>query len=72
MSIEELAQLLQTMYDTAPLGYKVTMIHLFGIRYAEAIGSRARQIVAATDLPASYATEVSKGRKLARYVCCRE
>jgi len=37
MTITELAKILSDMYDNAAEGEKVTMIHLFGIKYAKYI-----------------------------------
>jgi len=47
------------------------MIHLFGIKYASEIRTLnvpIKRIVELANLPESYATEVSKGIKLAIYV----
>ena len=68
METRELAAALRTMYRAAPFGEKSIMATLFGIRYAEDIGSRALQIAVASGIGGSYATEIYKGKKLARYV----
>lgn len=34
MSLQQLADELREMYETAPRGEQVVMIHLFGIKYA--------------------------------------
>jgi hypothetical protein len=55
----------------APHGYQVANIHLFGIKYAEIIQKNhlcVKDIVVSSGLNPSYATEVSKGIKLSRYV----
>jgi 5-methylcytosine-specific restriction protein B len=73
----KLAQDLSKMYDNAPDGDKVAMIHLFGIRYAKEINENsitATAIIENTKLsngesiPSSYVTEINKGIRLAKYV----
>jgi hypothetical protein len=57
------------MYRGAPEGEKVAHIHLFGIQYASDLEYiPIRDVVIQAGLPDSYATEVSKGKKLAKYV----
>jgi len=71
MKTSELGRVLKEMYKSAPEGEAVTMIHLFGIKYAEIIISSeftAREIVTEAGLNDSYATEVRKGIKISRYV----
>lgn len=71
MTSRKLAQELADMYFNAPQGDKVTMIHLFGIRYAEKIeycGSSIQKIVKLDGIGDSYATEVHKGIRLSQYV----
>jgi len=70
MTKYELATILQQMYNNAS-NEKVTMIHLFGIKYAQEIKEikvSPKEIVTLAKLPESYKTEVSKGIKLAKYV----
>lgn len=71
MTINELGVILKEMYINAPQGYQVANIHLFGIKYAPVIlrsNFKVSDIVKASGLNPSYATEVSKGIKLSRYV----
>ena len=72
MTPQELADILSRMYREAPEGEATTMIHLFGVRYANEIrncGASVAEIVRLSALShTTYATEVSKGVKLARYV----
>lgn len=71
MTSEELAAVLSRMYVDAPYGESSTMIHLFGIRYADEIrkcGASVDKIVKWLEVPDSYAIEVRKGIGLARYV----
>ncbi|MCL2591790.1 MAG: HNH endonuclease [Defluviitaleaceae bacterium] len=71
LSKEELSSKLKNMYNSASEGEAVTMIHLFGIRYAKHIKKvkiSAASIVMAAGLHDSYATEVSKGIKLSGFV----
>ena len=63
------------MYDNAPDGDTVAMIHVFGIKYAEEIrisDTNPRQIAESSGIPASYVSEISKGVKLAKYVTLRK
>ncbi len=71
MTNYELAEILKKMYTESSSGEKVTMIHLFGIKYASEIrmlNVPIKRIVELANMPKSYATEVSKGIKLAKYV----
>lgn len=70
-NLDQLGMTLRRMYDSAPQGDKTTQIHLFGIKYAadiQAADVTAREIVLAAGMQKSYATEVSKGIRLAKYV----
>lgn len=61
-TIEELANILSQMYEEAE--NKTTAIHMFGLKYAEAIsnsGITAGKIVKASIIPDSYHVEVGKG-----------
>lgn len=71
MTENELGKILKEMYDNAPEGFKITNIHLFGIKYASIIidnNYKITDIVRASGIKQSYRTEVSKGIKLSRYV----
>ena len=71
MNENELGRILGDMYNHAEDGEKVTMIHLFGIKYAEEIresGIAAKDIAEAAKIQPSYGTEISKGVRLSRYV----
>jgi hypothetical protein len=71
MTINELGGILKRMYNSAPHGYQVANIHLFGVKYASIIlrnNYKVSEIINASGINSSYATEVSKGIKLARYV----
>ena len=66
-----LEQKLNSMYNNAEKGEKVSMIHLFGIMYAEEIkncGVSTKDIAKGANINESYGTEISKGVKLSRYV----
>ena len=74
MTPDELACTLSEMYHDAPEREATTMIHLFGIKYADEIrdcGAPVTEIVRLSSLPNTYSTEVSKGVRLARYVVPR-
>ena len=69
MTIKQLGRALRDMYDHAPVGDKKTTIHLFAIRYADELKNvPAKDVAVAAELPISYHTEISAGRRLARYV----
>jgi 5-methylcytosine-specific restriction protein B len=81
MTIVELAKKLSEMYENAPEGDKVAMIHLFGIRYSNEITKNnyvAGEIIKNTKLKngsqmnTSYQTEISKGVNLSKYVIDKE
>lgn len=71
MQISQLAEILSERVEKATKGERVTQIHLFGIEFADEIGSSANQIVDASEIDSSYATEVRKGMRLAKYVKLR-
>ena len=67
----ELAEILNKMYFDSADGEAVAMIHLFGIKYAEKIkesGATFKELAALAKIQPSYATEISKGAKLSKYV----
>ena len=69
MGIDEAANKLREMYDTALEKEKAVQIHLFGIKYAEYLANLSiAKVVALAGLPPSYVTEVNKGKNLAKYV----
>jgi hypothetical protein len=71
MTLNELGQKLSDMYNNAPAGDSVAMIHLFGIKYAAEInrgGYSKKDIANSANIPESYGTEISKGVKLSKYV----
>ena len=71
MTIMELGNKLNDMYENAPRNEQSAMIHLFAIIFAneiEASGATNAEIVKAAKMGISYQVEVAKGRKLAKYV----
>ena len=71
MTLQELGNILHNMYFDSEEGEAVAMIHLFGIKYANKInklGAPKREIAKAAGIRESYATEISKGVKLSKYV----
>jgi hypothetical protein len=58
------------MYFNSKAGETGAMIHLFGIEYADDKNSGAtfKEIAELAHIRPSYATEISKGVKLAKYV----
>jgi len=70
MNSVELGIKLRNMYERKGAN-KTTMIHLFGIIYADEIrsaGITSAEIVKAAKMHESYKTEVSKGMSLSAYV----
>ena len=76
MTTRALGGILNNMYNK-PEANKVTMIFLFGIKYAKEIKAAARnssmnsvvkEIVAHSNVPSSYSTEIKKAVILADYV----
>ena len=71
MTLSELGTKLSEMYNNAPKGDAVAMIHLFGIKYADEIKQinySKRDIIEQSGISTSYLTELNKGVKLAEYV----
>ena len=71
MDIDQLVEKLKEMYSIAEEGDKVAMIHLFGIKYAHELGRiPSTEIARRAKLKntTSYHVEISKGRKLAKFV----
>jgi hypothetical protein len=60
---------LSEMYLNAPEGYQMTMVHLFGIMYAQELENmRIKDIVYNATGKSSLWVEVSKGIKLSKYI----
>ena len=71
MTLIELGTKLNEMYDNAPKGDAVAMIHLFGVKYASEISKSEyskKDIIKQSGISTSYLTELNKGVKLAKYV----
>ena len=71
MTKTDLAKTLHDMYFNSIEGEAVAMIHLFGIKYAAEIRAADvtfKELAKLAKLQPSYATEISKGAKLAKYV----
>ena len=69
MTITEAANILKAMHSSALPGEQVVQIHLFGIKYAKELdGLSATKIAEQAGIGSSFGTEISKGKKLARYV----
>lgn len=68
MQIDKLGKLLADAVAKAPKGDIAVTIHMFGIRYADEIGSSANQVAIAAGISEKYGTELRKGMKLAKYV----
>lgn len=68
---KKLGDVLSGMYNGAPEGDKLTFIHLFGIQYADMITENnlsIKKIIEYSSIKSSFATEVNKEVKLAKYV----
>jgi hypothetical protein len=71
MTLNQLGTKLNEMYNNAPKGDSVAMIHLFGIKYAMEIKQSnysKKDIITQSGISTSYLTELTKGVKLANYV----
>ncbi|MDE5876228.1 MAG: hypothetical protein K2H47_01825 [Muribaculaceae bacterium] len=72
MTLRELADILASMYSSAPNGDKVVMIHLFAIKYADELAAlenaNMQDLLEAACMPVSYVAEINKGRHLSKYV----
>lgn len=69
MTTEELTRALRDAVLGAEDGNKVVAIHLFGIRYAEALdGRNLTELVDRAGLGKSWVTEIRKGVRLAEFV----
>lgn len=68
MQIDKLGKMLADSLEKASKGDVAVTIHLFGIRYADEIGSSANQVAIAAGISEKYGTELRKGMKLAKYV----
>lgn len=71
MTLKELGSTLRKLYEEAPKGDAVAMIHSFGIRYATEIKASEfskKDIISQSGISTSYLTELAKGVKLAEYV----
>lgn len=67
--VEWLIIKLKEMYNSAPQGYQMSFVHLFGIRYAEQLKKQPIKRIAfeATGKESLY-VEIGKGIKLSKYV----
>ena len=71
MTEQDLGLILNKMYNEAKKGEKVTMIHLFGIKYGNIIRENNysfKVIVKNANISETYVTELTKGANLAKYV----
>ena len=68
-TINELGKTLSEMYTNAPKNEQVTMIHFFGVKFAEDIQKvGVREVIEQSGKHSSYITELNKAVKLAKYV----
>lgn len=68
-TIIELGSILADMYTNAPNKEQVTMIHFFGVKYAEDIQKVGiREVIEQSGIHSTYRTELTKAVKLAKYV----
>ncbi len=72
MDAPQLGRLLRESYHDAAKGEKVTMIHLFGIKYCKEIKEcGVSEVIKEAGIFSTYATELGKGIKLAKYVVAK-
>ena len=68
-TVNELGGILKDMYSNARKKEQVTMIHLFGVKYAEDILEVGiREVIEESGISSTYRTELNKAVNLARYV----
>lgn len=68
-TIIELGSILADMYTNAPKKEQVTMIHFFGVKYADDIQKVGiREVIEQSGIHSTYRTELNKAVKLAKYV----
>ena len=73
MTVGEAAAVLRRMYESAPLGEKVTCLFLFGIIHADDLAALSvRDVVREAGVRPTYYTEIRRGIKLAKYVQLKE
>jgi hypothetical protein len=73
MTLRELGKKLEEMYDTAPRGEQVTMIHLFGVKYHNEIKEYGiREVIEESGIRSTYKAELNKAVNLAKYVTPKE
>lgn len=66
---KELVKILREMYINAPIGYQMTMVHLFGIKYADQLKSVSLiNLSKSATGKDSLGVEIGKGIKLSNYV----
>ena len=66
---------LKELYIKAQKNEQVAMIHLFGIKYGKLIkgnGIKVSDLIEASGISSTYATELNKGVKLSQYVCIKD
>ncbi len=71
MNENDLSEKLKKMYFDSKKGETATMVHLFGVKYAQEITEcecSPKDIAKLAGIPETYGTEINKGRNLARYV----
>lgn len=65
----ELISILKYIYDNAPIGYQMTMVHLFGIEYADDLeNQKIKDIALAATQKEFLYVEIGKGIKIAKYL----
>ena len=68
-TIKELGNILADMYENAPKKEQVTMIHFFGVKYADDIKKvGVREVIEQSGIHSTYRTELNKAVNLAKYV----
>jgi len=69
LQTSSLAAILKKRYDSAAVGGQVVAIYLFGIEFADALDGKAlKEICSEAGISPTYATELSKARRLAPFV----
>jgi hypothetical protein len=72
MTFDELSQNLRDTVRRAPHGEIVVSIHVFGIKYEEALREvTLKDLVEAAGIHSSYHTEIREGMNLSKYLTLR-
>ena len=68
-TVNDLGNILGDMYQNAPKNEKITMIYLFGVKYADEVNEiGVREVIEQSGIYSTFKTELRKAVNLAKYV----